>query len=103
MYISTFLMQSLNEYIELKCGSQFQDNIVSHYVALFKLDIKKNKKKAKKKKTRLFTNVIGHCKRNDVIDVVPLFEDTLYLNSVFACKCHHLLCVTLNKSHYHSS
>ena len=32
------------------------------------------------------TNVIGRCKRHDVVDAVPLFQHTLSVNSLFAYK-----------------
>ena len=41
-------------------------------------------------KTMAVTNVIGRCKRHDVIDAVPLFEHTLCVNSLSACKCGRL-------------
>ena len=34
-----------------------------------------------------FANVIGRCKRHDAIDAILLFEHTLWINSLFACKC----------------
>ena len=34
-----------------------------------------------------FINVIGLCKRHDVIDAVPLFEQTLCVKTLFACTC----------------
>ena len=36
------------------------------------------------------TNVIGRCKRHDVIDVVPLFEHSLCVNSLFAYKYRYI-------------
>ena len=36
------------------------------------------------------TNVIGRCKRHDVIDAVPLYEQTLWVNYLFAGKCVRL-------------
>ena len=36
------------------------------------------------------TNVIGPCKRHDVVDAVPLFQHTLCVNSLFAYKCDRL-------------
>ena len=74
-------MQSLNESIELKCDSYFH---AQHWVTpphMIKLDVIKN---------MALINVIGPCKRHDAIDAVLLFEHTLCVNSLFACKSDHL-------------
>ena len=38
----------------------------------------------------VLTNVIGRCKRHDVVDAVLLFQHTLCVNSLFAFKCDRL-------------
>ena len=35
-------------------------------------------------------NVNGRGKRHDVVDAVPLFQHTLYINYLFAYKCNRL-------------
>ena len=41
-------------------------------------------------KTMALTNLIRRYNRNDVNDAVPLFQQTLCVNSLFACKCDRL-------------
>ena len=38
------------------------------------------------RKTMTLTNVIGRCKRHDVVNTVPLFQHTLCVNALFAYK-----------------
>ena len=57
------------------------NNIVSRDVTLSNL---------RSQNIMALTNVIGRCKRHDVIDALSLFEYTLCVNSLFPCKCDRL-------------
>ena len=76
-----FPMQILNDSIELICHSYFHEYIMSHDQVMT----------SKNHGSRQCDwSLLTWKQRHDVIDAVTLFEDTLCVNCLFACKCVRL-------------
>ena len=67
--------------MEPKCDSYFHEQHRVTRRHMIRLDVMKK---------MALTNVIGRCKRHDVVDIVSLFQHTLCVNSLFAYKFDRL-------------